>query len=231
MIIFIRHANRDPITIFPTIDNRKDLINKNAQLTHKGRLAAINFGKILKLKYDINNMELTSSPVERCQETLRLITNKSIKIDPIYKFSLDPEFMRYFSKNNDVIKFMNDTSGLRDYMSHKLGIKLNDGMSFYYCYVSMICYQEENIDICIPAVIKEQFYYCTKYIYNKFFDEYIKKNSDVIKNILDKSSGIICTHDNLVFAIAKYFNNEQLNLPGYLSNVVINNDNVQYNTS
>lgn len=238
--IFIRHANREPITEFPNVTVRSDYERRitsngrhDAQLTEKGRKAATTLGIRLRSEFDVDNMKLTSSNVQRCQDTLRILTGRDITVDPVYKFNLNKEFYSIFSKNKDVIKFIEDTKWLRTFMNDRLGVALNDGISFYYCYSNLICYTEMGIDMSeyVPDVIQEQFYQCTKYIYNLFFDEYVKMYRDDIKDIIDRSSGIVCTHDNLVFAIAKYYDQSELDLPGYMSNVIIQNGVVKYNTS
>lgn len=233
-IIFIRHANREPIAIFKEIHIDYDILTSRlidlmkdpsqAQLIEKGRENASAFGEVIRKKHG-ENFKLFSSPVKRCQDTIYHLTNRTdIVVDDVFRFSVSKIFKKNYTLSNYAVETMGNSTNLRQYISTNLGVSFEEPLDFYYIYSSLKCYEDMGVNLnnYITPIIREIFCAETVNLYNDFFDRYAETNRkhmmDVL-NSLPNESSIVCTHDHLIFALAKCYTKKKLCLPEYLSNI------------
>jgi len=222
MKIFIRHANREPINHWPIIDGQ-NLRNYNAPLLPSANNSVeqlVNAFNKIESYSQLCQSNLISSPVKRCIDTVKLFqkfweTNNKITIEEKYQFLIDPKYYSEFDKlhtmNNDVL--------IR--LGKLLNIEITYQMQLYELWTTRICYidmgYKNNI---LYDPIWQEVEPVLQTLYNCFFLFYKDKKHFPPT---DGKSEFICTHDNLIFYLAKFYQNtqEELKLPKYLSNIRI----------
>ncbi|AYV85617.1 MAG: putative ORFan [Satyrvirus sp.] len=203
----------------------------------------------------ISNMVFLSSPFERCRDTLtniatglklkvnfEIIDTEKLKIESkhyVVKFEdITGEFDKLFFKYEKLIDKLGNIFGFQnefseDDLKNNINRRLKLAKLYDY-YSSMACYKDMGIDTIkfMDEELEKEFEEATLNVYNIMHHNNQFMISSHIKNIisdlinLDSNLVIGCTHDTLIFIIAKFFShihktNFNYELPHYLSNIRI----------
>jgi hypothetical protein len=173
-------------------------------------------------------MKIYSSPVDRCIHTVSVLNN-TVNIDPNLFYNFNKPFYNKSLEIEEIKKFINDNEDAIKNLEKTFDIDLSHPISIYDLHSSLHCYNElnYNVDNNLLKIVDD----LACHIYNIYYKHYnINHNNheEFLKYILEFPStyNVFCTHDTMVFGLAKYLqklnkNDYNISLPIYCSNIRI----------